>query len=166
LLFGDARLLAPLAICVCILASAPTAVSAASLAPSCGHANTNNPGQHKGLFKNGCLKLPAPAPNPPPVVVGQGAGQGAGQGNASGLVPSLKLSPGPSEVSEPMSRLHRAVSLPIPSEPQVAAIPWSDRNLWIVTALLPSLLVLWLLIAGRAAADALKKRGGPVFSAA
>jgi len=65
-----------------------------------------------------------------------------------------------------MSHGHRVVSPPILSEPQAPVIPWSDRNLWIVTALLPSLLVLWLLIAGRAAADALQKRGRPVVSAA
>ncbi len=78
----------------------------------------------------------------------------------------MKLSPAPAEISKPLSRVHRAVSLPIPSEGQAPAIPWSDRNLWIVTALLPSLLVLWLLIAGRAAVDAVQKRGGPVVSAA
>jgi hypothetical protein len=159
------RLLALPAIVVCVLALAlaPSVAFGANLAPSCGHANTNNPGQHKGLFKNGCLKLPPPpAPNPPPVV----GGQSGGQGSASGLIPSSRISPGPLQVSQPTSHGHRAVSFPILSKPQVAAIPWSDRNLWIVTALLPSLLVLWLLIAGRAAADALQKRGGQVVSAA
>ncbi len=155
------RLLALPAIAVCVFALAPSVASGANLAPSCGHANTNNPGQHKGLFKNGCLKLPAPALNPPPVVVGQTGGQG----NVSGLIPSSRISLGPPQVSQPMSHGHRAASPPIASEPRAPAIPWSDRNLWIVTALLPSLLVLWLLIAGRAAADALQKRGGPVVSA-
>jgi len=149
--------------CVLALALAPSVAFGANLAPSGGHANTNNPGQHKGLFKNGCLKLPPPpAPNPPPVVVGQSGGQGS----ASGLIPSSRISPGPPPVSQPISHGHRVASLPIASEPQAPAIPWSDRNLWIVTALLPSLLVLWLLIAGRAVADALQKRGGPVVSAA
>ena len=153
-----ARLLALPALVVCLFALAPSVAFGASLGPSCGHANTNNPGQHKGLFKNGCLRLPAP--NPPPVV----AGQAGGQESVSGLIPSSRISLGPTQLSQPMSHGHRAVSLPIASEPP--AIPWSDRNLWIVTALLPSLLVLWLLIAGRAAADALQKRGGPVVSAA
>jgi hypothetical protein len=156
------RLLALPAIVVCVFALAPSVASGANLAPSCGHANTNNPGQHKGLFKNGCLKLPVPAPNPPPVV----AGQTGGQASVSGLIPSSTISLGPPPVSQPISHGHRVVSLPIASEPRAPAIPWSDRNLWIVTALLPSLLVLWLLIAGRAAADALQKRSGPVVSAA
>ena len=158
------RLLALPAVVVCVFALAPSVAFGASLGPSCGHANTNNPGQHKGLFKNGCLKLPAL--NPPPVVVGQTASQTGGLGGVSGLIPSPNISLGPPQVSQPMSHGHRAVSPPIAYEPQARAIPWSDRNLWIVTALLPSLLVLWLLIAGRAAADALQKRDGPVVSAA
>jgi hypothetical protein len=155
-----ARLLALPVIVVCVFALAPSVALGANLGPSCGHANTNNPGQHKGLFKNGCLKLPTP--NPPPVVVGQTGGQGS----VSGLIPSSRISLGPPQASQPMSHGHRVVSPPIASEPQAPAILWSDRNLWIVTALLPSLLVLWLLIAGRAAADALQKRSGPVASAA
>jgi len=160
------RLLALPAIVVCVFALSPSVAFGANLGPSCGHANTNNPGQHKGLFKNGCLKLPTPAPNPPPVVVGQTASQTGGLGGVSGLIPSSRISLGAAQVSQPMSQGHRAVSRPTASEPQAPAIPWSDRNLWIVTALLPSLLVLWLLIAGRAAVDALQKRGGPVVIAA
>ncbi len=161
-MIGHARLRALLAIFVCTLALAPTSAFGASLAPACGHANTNNPGLHTGLFKNGCLKLPAPAPNPPPAV----AGQTVGQGNTSGLFLAMKLSFGGAQVSNPISRGRRAVSLPILSQPQVTAIPWSDRNLWIVTALLPSLIVIFLLIAGRAVADAIQKRGRPVVGPA
>jgi len=40
----------------------------------------------------------------------------------------------------------------------VAAI---DRNLWVVTALLPTLLVIWLLLAGRIAARNLRPRPAP-----
>lgn len=52
------------------IALGTTSVLASTPLPACGHANLNNPGNHYGLLKNGCLHQPPPpprAPSPSPV---------------------------------------------------------------------------------------------------
>jgi len=46
-----------------------------------------------------------------------------------------------------------------------AAQTLTDTNLWLVTALLPTLLVLWLLIAGRTLTEALRRRKKAIAAA-
>lgn len=145
-------------------ASALMLFSAAAFIPStvlagCGHANVNNPGHHYGLHKNGCLPAPthAPAPvsNPP----------------STGVTRKLTLSP-------PQSAPAAGVQLPIqtpaggpvegqlPVEIAPEAVPFRDPNLWLVTALLPTLVVLWALIAVRSWMLAYRRRTRQVAAAA
>src|SRR5258707_4434872 len=51
-----------------LLALAPTsALAAHSPQPACGHANLDNPGNHYGLIKNGCLPRSPTPPAPTPI---------------------------------------------------------------------------------------------------
>src|SRR5256885_8768503 len=51
-----------------LLAIAPTsALAAPSTQPACGHANLDNPGNHYGLIKNGCLLRSPTPPAPTPI---------------------------------------------------------------------------------------------------
>ncbi len=158
---GRARLLASSSLALLFFAVAPTAALASSAGPACGHANANNPGHHYGLIKNGCWPASAPKPVPSPVPTPK-------------LPPSAITPPGhvavaPSPASTPAAVVPAAVT---PSSTgaitpalrgakQPGSVAAIDRNLWVVTALLPTLLVIWLLLAGRIAARNLRPRPAP-----
>jgi len=143
-------------------ALAPFVVALLALAPApalagCEKANLNNPGHHYGLYKNGCLQLPvviptpapAPAPKPKPVThpphnvpVASDLSSSSTPNHATGVTDTLiQIGDGnPPPVIVP------------------ASANLNDANLWLITALLPTLLVLWLLIAGRTLTEALRRR--------
>jgi hypothetical protein len=122
--------LAP-AIAVCSFGLAPLTALAA---PSCGHANLHNPGHHYGLYKNGCIP-PPPAHKPPPVKPPVPGRNRPPNGNA----PAVKLT--------------QAAAAGLPFQP-FFTVPGGvelgaqgpDRNLWVIEALLPALLVIWLML--------------------
>jgi hypothetical protein len=143
-------------------ALAPFVVSVLALAPApalagCENANLNNPGHHYGLYKNGCLPspvvtpAPAPAPTPKPKPV---------KHPPSTHVVTTQLS---TSVKPDQSSGLSTLTLPIgPGNPTPAMVPvaenLTDSNLWLLTALLPALLVLWLLIAARTLTEGLRRR--------
>lgn len=142
-----ACLLAP-AIAVCTFGLAPVPALAA---PSCGHANLHNPGHHYGLYKNGCI--PPPAPKPPPVkppVPGHHPPLG---GNS----PAVKLTEAAAAGLgfQPFFRVPGGVE---------SGTQGPDRNLWLIEALLPALLVIWLMLL--AGARSFRMRPAEEFAAA
>jgi len=145
-------------------ALAPFVVAILALAPApalagCENANLNNPGHHYGLYKNGCLQLPVVIPTPSPT-------------------PSPTQAPKP--VNHPPHNVPVAGDLSSTNHPNQATgitntlvqigdgnpppvtVPASenldDTSLWLITALLPTLLVLWLLIAARTLTEGLRRR--------
>jgi hypothetical protein len=144
-------------------ALAPTSVAASSV-PACGHANVNNPGHHYGLIKNGCLPglavkpspSPAPAPKPPAAPVANpipNIPSGA-KSTIPGQARSIAVEPSPTTALQPAGSL------------SPVAAPAGDRNLWVVTGLLPIMLGLWLLLVAGASAKALRRHrpAAPVAS--
>lgn len=160
-----------LAISFSLLASLPA--TAAASVPACGHANTDNPGHHYGLIKNGCLPTsvpPSPAPVPTPVpapvptpvathspgqtVPGQAtvparttpAAGTPGNQFLPAIAPAITATPGPA------------------SHPQVIAstVPATEQSpdfiLWLTLALLVAMVAIWLFLIGRATAQAVRKR--------
>jgi hypothetical protein len=104
----------------------------AAAAPSCGHANLNNPGHHYGLYKNGCIPTP---PKPPPIrppVPGQNP-------PITRNTPAVKLTQAAAAglAFQPLFRVPGGVDL---------GTQGSDRNLWVIEALLPVLLTIWLML--------------------
>jgi hypothetical protein len=160
LVVGGARLLASSSLALLLFVVAPTAALASSTGPACGHANANNPGHHYGLIKNGCWPASAPKPVLSPVP-------------APKLPPTAVTPPGHVSVATPPASKPAAVvpAALTPSSTGAIApalrsskpgnVPAIDHNLWVVTALLPSLLVIWLLLAGRVAAGNLRPRPAP-----
>lgn len=133
-----ARVLACLSLAFLALALAPAPALAATQGPECGHANLDNPGNHYGLIKNGCLvqppppqppptqapppsQPPTPAAHPPPasnpVSGGVTRTLHAGAPDASGAnansQPSIDIaSPAPLDLTAPGSLGHAAATLP------------------------------------------------------
>jgi len=117
-------------------------------------ANPNNRGHHYGQLKH---QRPAPVP-PPPVP--------AASHNPSAGVPGVTH---PNAVIEQTNSLP-ASSGPVPPLPEIggqtipqraggAVQPFRDPNLWLVEALLPALLIVWLMLL--AASRLLEKRRTP-----
>src|SRR3989441_4102414 len=139
---------------VLLLVLAPTPGFAATSVPACGHANVDNPGHHYGLIKNGCLSgtprppapTPAPtlAPKPDAGVVGN-AIQNLSSAKASGSDPTDLIPPAPAP--PPITVVNPLAA----SDPKPVTAPSGDRNLWVVMALLPIILVILLLFAARTA---------------
>ena len=158
-----ACLLASFGLVAFAFALAPTSVAASSV-PACGHANVNNPGHHYGLIKNGCLPglpvkpspSPAPAPKPPAAPVANpipNIPSGA-KSTIPGQARSTAVEPSPTSALQPAGAL------------SPVAAPAGDRNLWVVTGLLPIMLGLWLLLVAGASAKALRRHrpAAPVAS--
>ncbi len=147
-----------------VVALSPTPILAASSGPACGHANVSNPGHHYGLIKNGCMPSrpvtpspsSAPASNPPPAGVGNTARQ---------IISGAPLSSTPAHAiraSEPSP----AIAIKSVGAVDPANAPSGDRNLWVVMALLPTMLALWVLLVVGASASALHRlrQAAPVAS--
>ena len=157
-----ACLLASFGLVAFAFALAPTSVAASSV-PACGHANVNNPGHHYGLIKNGCLPglavkpSPAPAPKPPAAPVANPI-PNIPSSSQSSTKPvharSIAVEPSPTSALQPAGAL------------SPVAAPAGDRNLWVVTGLLPIMLGLWLLLVAGASAKALRRHrpAAPVAS--
>lgn len=142
-------------------ALAPFVVSLLALAPApvlagCEKANLNNPGHHYGLYKNGCHQLlvvtptPAPAPAPKPNQ----------HPHPTGVVTHLSSTVKPNQ-SSGLTAVTPQIEIGQDNPPPLtvpAGQTLNDTNLWLVTSLLPTLLVLWLLIAGRTLTEALRRR--------
>ena len=140
--------LPPLVVCMFALAPAPALAG-------CEKANLNNPGHHYGLYKNGCLQLPvvtpppASAPAPPP--------KRAQHPHAIGA--NTLVSPTRQHHETGLTTLTPRIDFGQANPPVVpVAQTLTDTNLWLVTALLPTLLVLWMLIAGRTMTEAMRRR--------
>jgi hypothetical protein len=127
-------LLAP-AIAVCSFGLAPMPALAA---PSCGHANLHNPGHHYGLYKNGCIPLP-PAPKPPPVKPPVPGHHPPPNSPPIGNSPALKLT------QAAAAGLGFQPFFTVPGGVELGT-QGPDRNLWVIEALLPVLLVIWLML--------------------
>jgi hypothetical protein len=119
-------------------------------------ANPNNHGHHYGQLKH--QHSPVPAPKPPPVPAP------APQPNAPPVVPivSHTKAASPQTIAPPVSS---GATLPLPDvggqgttrKQGVAALPpVRDPNLWVVEALFPALLIVWLILL--AASRGLRKR--------
>lgn len=122
-------------------ALAPTAVLA--------KANPNNHGHHYGQLKHH-HRTPAPPPVPP---------ASAAPKSAPGATTLARPAPKAATVLPPVAVPLPGELVPAPMPPaRGLAIPFRDRNLWLVVALLPSLIVIWLLVAGRLGADQLNRR--------
>jgi hypothetical protein len=109
-------------------------------------ANPNNHGHHYGQLKH--QHSPVPAPKPPP------APAPAPQPNAPPVVPvvSHTKAASPQAIAPPVSS---GATLPLPDvggqdttqKQGVAALPSvRDPNLWVVEALFPALLIIWLIL--------------------
>lgn len=156
-----ASLLASPVLVVLMVVLMPMSALAASSVPACGHANLNNPGHHYGLIKNGCVATPsggpspAPAPTPapklPPVAVGNTA-RNAPAATSAGTAVAHAIP----VVITPLRAT--AVNPELRASSRPANAPADDRDLWVVIALLPFMLVLWLLLLGIASANALQRR--------
>lgn len=114
-------------------------------------ANPNNHGHHYGQLKH--QRPPVPAPQPPP----------ATKPNPPAVVPIVShTNVAIAQTSPPP--VSNGVTLPLPgfagqTAPQragAAVHPYRDPNLWIVEALLPALLIVWLILL--ALSRALRKR--------
>jgi len=152
------RLLACSSVAILTVALGTPAVLASTLAPACGHANLNNPGNHYGLIKNGCVQQPpppspSPVPPPPPTAhpspvpspkpVSSGATNTAANG-ANGISDASEgrsmapdLAPAPLDLTGPPSRAVRAN----------AHVTSSAPNWWDAIGLVGWALILLLLIA-------------------
>jgi hypothetical protein len=109
-------------------------------------ANPNNHGHHYGQLKH--QQSPVPAPQPPPVPAP------APQPNAPPVVPivSHTKAASPQTIAPPVSS---GAMLPLPDlggqdttqkQGVVALPPVRDPNLWVVEALFPALLIVWLVL--------------------
>ena len=107
-------------------------------------ANPNNHGHHYGQLKH--QNPPVPAPQPPPAP--------APQPNAPPVVPTVSHTKAASAqtIAPPVSG---GATLPLPDvggqdttrKQGVAALPpLRDPNLWVVEALFPALLIVWLIL--------------------
>jgi len=142
--------LAPLVVALFALAPAPALAG-------CENANLNNPGHHYGLYKNGCLQLPvviptpapAPAPKPKPV---------QHPPHNVPVTTTLSSTTHPNQATGVTNTLVQIGDGNPPPVTVPAGENLNDTNLWLVTALVPTLLVLWLLIAGRTLTEALRRR--------
>ncbi len=121
-------------------------------------ANPNNHGHHYGQLKH--QHSPVPAPQPPP------APAPAPKPNAPPVVP-VGSHPNVSIAQTIAPPISSGATLPLPDlggqdkAPQnaVAAVPpVQDPNLWVVEALLPALLIVWLIML--ASTRALQDRKG------
>ncbi len=117
-------------------------------------ANPNNHGHHYGQLKH--QHAPAPAPQPPP----------APKPNAPPVVP-VGSHPNVSIAQTIAPPVSGGATLPLPDlggqdkAPQnvVASVPpVRDPNLWVVEALLPALLIVWLIMLASARALQNRKR--------
>ena len=135
---------APLLIVVATAALIPASASA-----GCEKANLNNPGHHYGLYKNGCI------PTTPPVVTPTVPHTTPSGHTSHPLVVHPATQHGKPVTSE---NLAPEIELPLGTIIQPVGEPEPDMWLWVVTALLPTLLVLWLLIAARTATYAVQRQ--------
>lgn len=152
------RVLAYSSFAVLVVALAPTSALAATPGPACGHANLNNPGNHYGLIKNGCLNQPPPPPptptsqpprlHPSPVPthepvssgvtnIAKPIAQGIPDTSAHSDVAPAGVTPAPLSVTAP----------PLLGAPATANVPSAYENRWGLFALLGSALLLLLLAA-------------------
>jgi hypothetical protein len=110
-------------------------------------ANPNNHGHHYGQLKH---QHPVPVPPPPP------APAPAPRPNPPAVVPAVPTVPHPNVViaqTNPPS-VSSGLTPPLPNlggqtSPQragAAVQPFRDPNLWVVQALLPALLIVWLIL--------------------
>lgn len=142
-------------------AAAVVALSCASISVSgpvvYADANPNNHGHHYGQLKH--QHPPAPAPQPPPAP----AAPPAPSPNLPAVVP---ITSHPNDAVAPA--VSGGTTLPLPdlggrtSQKQTFAPlpPARDPNLWVVEALLPALLIVWLIVL--AASRAVGKRNPAV----
>jgi hypothetical protein len=111
-------------------------------------ANPNNHGHHYGQLKHqnpapppaptptpGAAHPPAPRPNPPAVV------PNVLQPNA--VIAQTNVPPVSSGLTPPLPNLGGHTS---PQRAGAAVPPFRDRNLWVIEALLPALLIVWLIL--------------------
>jgi hypothetical protein len=143
-----------------LLAAAPTSALAADPPhPACGHANLDNPGNHYGLIKNGCLpgSPTPPAPQPSPAAIPTAIPTPISTPASRPAVTQAPVAPvtaGPSET--PAAAAGPVYLIPAGDEseaPQgeVATVrPSGDTSLWLLEALLPTLIVVWLILLGGA----------------
>jgi hypothetical protein len=141
-------------------ALAPFVVALLALAPApalagCEKANLNNPGHHYGLYKNGCLQLPVVIPTPTPKPTPKPVNHPP---HSVPVASDLSSTNNPNHATGVTNTLIQISD----GNPPPVTLPGSenfdDTNLWLITALLPTLLVLWLLIAGRTLTEALRRR--------
>lgn len=125
-------------------------------------ANPSNHGHHYGQLKH--QHPPVPAPQPPPAP----APPPAPKPNPPAIVP-IASQPGDAvgqTTAPPVS------TLPLPDlggrqiqKQGVAALPpLRDPNLWVVEALLPALLIVWLIVLASWRALSGRKRGGEALT--
>jgi len=133
------------------------ALAPAPALAGCENANLNNPGHHYGLYKNGCLPLPVVTPTPAPAPTPKPKPKPVKHVPGTHVVTTpLSTSVKPNQ-SDGLSTLTLPIINPPPTTVPVAE-NLNDSNLWLISALLPTLLVLWLLIAARTLTEGLRRR--------
>lgn len=136
-----------------LLAIAPiSALAADSPQPACGHANLDNPGNHYGLIKNGCLlRSPTPAPAPTPISTPIQTPASPRVINPSPNVPATVVpSETPAATGGSLDLRGVGEKSALPQGTAATVPPSRDTNLWLVEALLPTLVIVWLILLGGA----------------
>ncbi len=148
-------------------AAAVMALSCASISTTglvvFGDANPNNHGHHYGQLKH--QRPPAPAPQPPPAP----AAPPAPRLNPPAVTPIVSH-PNDAVAQTVAPPISSGATLPLPdlggraSQKQTAAAlpPARDPNLWVVEALLPALLIVWLIMLASSRALRRRDQGGEV----
>jgi hypothetical protein len=136
---------------IAVRAAAVVALSCLSLPISSlvayADANPNNHGHHYGQLKHAHPPVPVPQPSPAPVP------PPAGKPNPPVVVPPVSH-PNVAIAQTNTPPVSNGPTLPLPdlggqTAPQhvgAAVQPYRDPNLWVVEALLPALLIVWLIL--------------------
>lgn len=118
-------------------------------------ANPNNHGHHYGQLKH---QHPAPVPPPPPVPAPKPNPPAGSPGvtHPNSVTEQTNPVPASSGLVPPLPEIGGQT---IPQRAGGAVQPFRDPNLWVVEALLPALLIVWLMLL--AASRLLEKRTSP-----
>jgi hypothetical protein len=126
-------------------------------------ANPNNHGHHYGQLKHQHVPAPqpppVPAPAPPPAPKAKPPGVTTTANNLIPAIVPVATSPdsGGASALPPVGG-----AIPAPQR-VVAVVPaFHDPNLWVVEALLPALLIVWLIMLASSRALQKRNRAGPL----